>query len=347
MCRNHKHAEFRLAAKIIGFAILGLSICATAVVMAQDRKLLGYEELIPQKTFGGKQFWSDVYFFHGWHIQRHATTGHYRLLDAEERRYAWGTFAVCKAMLDKIREEQQLPPMRGKAVVVLHGLVRSHASMESIADYLRDKGDYAVFNFEYASTRLPIEQHAKDLASVLESLDGIEEINFVGHSLGNIVVRRYLYDHLDPKTGKPTDRRIRRMVMLGPPNQGSVMARALSENTLFGVNGQAGQELGIGWSTLSKKLATPPFEFGIIAGGKGDDEGYNPILGGDDDGTVRVESARLTGATDFLLLPVLHSFMMNEEVVQEHTLRFLQDGYFISEKVRQQIGPSPRVKEGE
>lgn len=342
MCRNHKHAEFRPAVKYVGFAILGLAIGATAVAMAQDRALLGYEELIPQKTFGGKQFWSDVYFFHGWHIQRHASTGHYRLLDAQQRRHAWGTFAACKSTLERIREEQQLPPMRGKAVIVLHGLVRSHASMESIADYLRDKGDYTVFNVEYSSTRLPIETLAKDLASVVESLDGIEEINFVGHSLGNIVVRRYLHDHINPKTGKPTDRRIRRMVMLAPPNQGSVMARALSENTLFGVNGQAGQELGVGWDTLSKKLATPPFEFGIIAGGKGDDEGYNPILGGDDDGTVRVESARLTGATDFTLLPVVHSFIMNDEAVQERTLRFLQKGFFVSEQARQPIGPSPR-----
>ena len=326
-----------MRAKLIVLLGLWLSLFSTTAT-AQERKLLGYEEVVPQKTFGGKQFWSDVYFFHGWHIQRHSATRHYRLLDAEGKRYAWGTFDACKATLDKIRREQQLPPMRGRAVVVLHGLVRSHASMDLIADYLREKGGYAVFNVEYASTRLPVEEHAKNLASVLDSLDGIEEINFVGHSLGNIVVRRYLYDHLDPKTGKPTDRRIRRMVMIGPPNHGSVLARALSENTFFGVNGIAGQELGTGWKVLSRKLVTPPFEFGIIAGGKGDDEGYNPILGGDDDGTVRVESARLVGAADFTLLPVLHSFMMNDPTVQERTLRFLQKGFFTSEEERERVG---------
>ena len=36
------------------------------------------------KTGGGKQFWADVWFFHDWRIQRHALTGHYRLLDGNE-----------------------------------------------------------------------------------------------------------------------------------------------------------------------------------------------------------------------------------------------------------------------
>lgn len=309
----------------------------SAVAVAQERKLLGYEEIFPQPTFGGKQFWSDVHFFHGWHIQCHAVTGHYRLLDPEGRRHAWGTFEACKMKLDEIRQERGFAPMRGKAVVVLHGLIRSHESMDAIADYLREKGGYQVFNVEYASTQLPIADHAKNLASVLESLKGIEEINFVAHSLGNIVVRRYLYDHLDPKSGKPADRRIRRMVMLGPPNHGSVLARAFSDSTVFGVNGIAGQELGVGWQVLSQKLVTPPLEFGIIAGGKGDDEGFNPLLNGDDDGTVRVESTRLQGAADFLLLPVLHSFMMNDFEIQERTLQFLKKGYFTTEEARQPI----------
>ncbi|MGD9128115.1 MAG: alpha/beta hydrolase [Planctomycetia bacterium] len=314
-------------------------VIPTIFVMAraQDRKRLGYEDLIPQSTLGGKQFWNDVHFFHGWHIQRNAVTGHYRLLDAEEKRHAWGTFEGCKKKLDEVRKEENLPPMKGKAVIILHGLVRSHKAMESIADYLRDEGGYKIINVEYASTQHSTEENAQTLASVIESLDGIEEINFIGHSLGNIVVRRYLHDHIDPKTGKPTDKRIRRMVMLGPPNHGSMIAKALADNTIFSVNGRTGQELGKDWDELDKNLATPPFEFGIIAGGKGDGEGYNPVLPGDDDGTIRIETARLRGATDFSRVPVLHSFLMNDKKVQEQTLRFLQHGYFKTEKERQPI----------
>ena len=285
--------------------------------------MFGHEKLLPKKTLGGKQFWSDQFFFHGWHIQRNAVTGHCRLLDGDGKRYAWGTFEACKVKLDNIRQERRLGPMSGRAVVLLHGLIRSHASMAAMAGYLREKGHYTVFNVEYPSTQLSIEEHAKNLAALLESLDGIEEINFVCHSLGNIVVRRYLYGHLDPKTGKPTDTRIRRMVMIGPPNHGSNMADKLSGNQLFRLSGTAGQELGAGWKVLSQKLVTPPLEFAIIAGGKGDDKGYNPFLRGDDDGTVRVESARLAGASDFTIVPLLHSFLMKNPKVQERTLRFL------------------------
>ena len=51
-------------------------------------------------------------------------------------------------------------------------------------------------------------------------LDGIAEINFVGHSMGNIVIRHYLGD----EAGKKPDGRLRRFVMLGPPNHEAYLA---------------------------------------------------------------------------------------------------------------------------
>ena len=87
----------------------------------------------------------------------------------------------------------------------------------------------------------------------------------------------------------------------------------MADNVLFKeIAGEAGQQLGRDWAELGRKLATPAFEFGIIAGGKGDDRGYNPLLPGDNDGTISVETARLAGARDFAVLPVLHSFVMDD-----------------------------------
>ncbi len=84
-------------------------------------------------------------------------------------------------------------------------------------------------------------------------------------------------------------------------------------------------------------MATPDFEFAIIAGGKNNDKGYNPLLRGDNDGAVPVETARLAGARDFAVLPILHTFIMNDKRVQEYTLRFLREGYFISDAERHSI----------
>ena len=86
---------------------------------------------------------------------------------------------------------------------------------------------------------------------------------------------------------------------------------------------------------------TPKFEFGIIAGGKNGPKGYNPMLQGDNDGVIGVETAKLDGARDLVVVPVLHSFIMDDAKVQEYVLRFMQHGCFVSEKERHPLAKRP------
>jgi pimeloyl-ACP methyl ester carboxylesterase len=299
----------------------------------------------PLPTMGGKQFWADELFFHQWRIQRNVFTDRCRLLDEGNWRYASGDYNQCLAALEQIKQERHLPPMKGKAVVVLHGLGRTRASMDSLCQYLHEQGGYEVFNVEYPSTQSDMADHARSLRHIVNNLYGIEEINFVGHSMGNIVVRHYLGDlaRQDPTKQSPNaaaaDRhakaRFGRFVMLAPPNQGALLAETFADNILFKeIAGDAGQQLGRDWPELEKRLATPGFEFGIIAGGKGNDKGYNPILVGDNDGVISIETTKLPGAADFVRLPLLHSFVMNDAKVHEYVLRFLKHGYFISKDER-------------
>ena len=264
----------------------------------------GHVELVPMPTMGGKQFWSDELFFHQWRIQRNVLTGHCRLLDGRDFRHAWGTYGECEAALDCIQRDRHLPKMHGRAVVVLHGLVRSRSSMDSLCVCLQ-KGGYHVFNVEYPSTQQDIGQIAKSLRHIIDHLDGIDEINFVGHSMGNIVIRHYLGDLASERAGQGKTRRagksslprFGRCVMLGPPNQGARLAEVFADNGLFRqIAGDAGQQLGVNWPQLEKRLATPAFEFGIIAGGRGGPKGWNPMLAGDNDGVISVETAKLDGA---------------------------------------------------
>jgi pimeloyl-ACP methyl ester carboxylesterase len=311
---------------------------------------------LPMPTLGGKQFWADELHFHHWRIQRNVFNEQCRLLDGRNMRYASGTYDECLAVLERIKRDRHLPPMKGKAVVVLHGLGRSRASMDSLCRYLHDKGHYEIFNIEYPSTRSDMAQHARTLRHLINHLDGIEEINFVAHSMGNIVIRHYLGDleRQDPAkqsaNAAAADRRAKmrfgRFVMLGPPNQGALLAETFADNVLFKeIAGDAGQQLGRDWPDLEKRLATPSFQFGIIAGGKGNDKGYNPILAGDNDGVISIETAKLAGAHDFARLPMLHSFMMDNPKVQQYVLRFLQHGYFISAAERRPLEKSKRPHE--
>ena len=290
-------------------------------------------------TLGGKQFWADELFFHGWHIQRNVFTNHFRLLDGSHLRHAWGTFDECRNKLDEIKKRRGLPPMQSPAVIVLHGLFRSASSMNRICRYLREAGGYTVFNVNYPTTRGSVADHARSLARIIENLDGIGELNFVGHSLGNLVVRHYLADHTREKLGLRPDVPIKRIVMLGPPNQGAQIAEALGAVGLFHVvAGASGSQLAREWEVLEENLATPACEFGILAGGRGG-RGYNPLLKGDNDLVISVETARLAGAADFAVLPVIHTLMMDDRTVQEYTLRFLKHGYFVSAQACQPIEP--------
>lgn len=283
-------------------------------------------------TLGGMQFWGDVCYFQGFRIQRHVFTGHFRLLDKNNRRYQSGTIEDCVKSLQQIRAAHDLKPDTGHAVIYLHGIGRSSRSMRPIQDAMPKDG-FVHVPFEYPSTRVPIEQAAGDLHSLIESLTDVSKISFVAHSMGGLVVRRYLQDHSDP--------RIHRMVMLGTPNSGAELADMLKRNMIFQtVYGPAGQELVTDPGGTIGTLPTPTFEFGVIAGGKGDARGFNPLLPGDDDGTVTITSARLAGASDFLRIPKIHSFLMSDETAIAAVKCFLEHGRFSMER-----DPAPIVKE--
>jgi pimeloyl-ACP methyl ester carboxylesterase len=292
-------------------------------------------------TFGGRQFWTDELIFHEWRIQRHAMSGHYRLLDERNVRRAWGTFEDCAGELAREKTERALAPLKPRVVILLHGLVRSRESMERLSDYLREHGDFSVLNMSYASTRGKLADHAAALGKVVRHLEGVEEVHFVGHSMGNLVVRHYLHDRSQLEGSESGLPRIGRIVMLAPPNNGAEMARRFQDYTLFQVVwGVSGGELATDWVEIAPRLAIPSGEFGIIAGGRGDENGRSPLIAGDDDFIVGVEETRLPGAADFRVLPVLHGSIMADPKVHECTLKFLQAGCFDSPQTRQPI-PSP------
>ena len=276
------------------------------------------------KTGGGIQFWTDHIHRKGYRIQQNALTGHWRLLDPQNVRVSWGTRKTCDAALDKACPAlaESDPPRH--VVVLLHGLMRTRGSMKSLEQKFNDESFPDVIRFSYASTRAPIADHAQALRDVLEHYPANTQFSFVGHSMGNIVVRHLLGD-LREQDSTGLLGRCRSMVMLGPPNQGAVIAKRLSRTGVFGwVTGQGAMELGPKWEALEKKLATPDFPFAIIAGDVSEQTIQNPLVDGSSDLVVSVEEAQLDGAQWLKTVPVLHSFLMNNESVQTMTIDFIK-----------------------
>jgi hypothetical protein len=291
----------------------------------------------PSATLGGTQFWTDELVQGEWRIQQNVLTGHYRLLDDSDFRRAWGTFDECQTKLDELKTTESLPAVSGRVVITLHGLGRSRDHMQEVGEYLAEHGDFTWINVSYASTRRSLDEHAQSLAHVLSHLSGATEIDFVCHSLGNLVVRRYLGEAARPEPRWQTDPRIRRMVMLGPPNNGAHLAQLFAENQLFAVVcGPSGKQLACTWEEAQKLLGVPK-EFAIIAGGLGDARGLNPLIPGDDDLVLTVEETKLPGASDFRVVPVKHGSMVRDPRVHELVLSFLEHGCFTTESDRKRI----------
>jgi hypothetical protein len=273
----------------------------------------------PFRVLGGAQYWNDVQILGGWRIQRNVLTGHHRLLDNADLRQCWGDLSACQTQLKAARAAGRAIPARGEVVVVLHGLASGRWAMRPLGDHLRNAG-FEVVDVGYSTTSGRVADHAATLARVIQGLPEAESLHFVAHSLGNLVVRRYLADEAGAPRKKKPKPRLGRMVMLAPPNQGSAKALSWSENALVV------KEMGPGWKELEPRLATPSFEFAIIAGGLGDEQGLNPSILGDDDGTLAVEETRLAGAKEHLVVPSPHSLLVYREDVLNFTTNFLRHG---------------------
>jgi hypothetical protein len=224
-------------------------------------------------------------------------------------------------MAQEAPESQAGQESVAECVILLHGLARTSRSMEELQQKLGDAG-YQVVNASYDSRHQPIETLARNVvpAATAQCAAGAR-INFVTHSLGGILVRFYLsesgLDHLG------------RVVMLGPPNQGSEAVDALANMPGFAaLNGPAGLQLGTGPDSIPNRLPPANFEVGIIAGSRSINLFLSMLIPGADDGKVSIERAKLAGMTDFLVVSHTHPMMMDSDDVIEQVIFFLRHGRF-------------------
>jgi triacylglycerol lipase len=207
------------------------------------------------------------------------------------------------------------------SVILLHGILNKPIVMDRLVRTLK-KEEYGVYNWGYPSSGGLIEDHSKRLAEFIRKLPADRPIHFVGFSQGAIIIRYTLTHQAIPNAG--------RFVMIAPPNHGCEIAEEFYKYAWFrGLYGDKSiKQLFVKQNDFLKTVGIPAQEFGIIAGGKGDDKGFSSRIPGDDDGTISVASSRLEGSRDFILLPHMHTPLVWSADTARQAIYFLNHGVF-------------------
>ncbi|MDX1406253.1 MAG: alpha/beta fold hydrolase [Woeseiaceae bacterium] len=214
-----------------------------------------------------------------------------------------------------------------ECVVLLHGLNRSWRTMDKMAASLQQDG-FSTANVDYPSSTMRIEELAPLVVN--EGLrqcrqTGATTVHFVTHSMGGILVRYVQAQEPIPDLG--------RVVMLGPPNQGSEVIDVTRDwPGIEMISGESGLQLGTDEESIPSQLGPVDFELGIIAG----TGTTNPFMSAlmlpdEDDGKVTVARTRVEGMDDFTVVPDSHFAMMKSDSVIAATSRFLRTGSFEAE----------------
>lgn len=203
-------------------------------------------------------------------------------------------------------------------VVLLHGLWRSKLSMAWPLYRVRQAGFTAVA-MTYPSRSAPIEGLSDFVARRLPPAPG-GRIHFVTHSLGGLVVRHLARTQPAVPVG--------RVVMIGPPNQGSRLARHLARSrAMRRLAGPIGPLLASPPDEIARVLGPVDFELGVIAG----DVRRSVLAGwlaGPSDGRLLIPETQIAGMRDFVAVRRGHALLMNDARTIDQTIHFLRHGAF-------------------
>ncbi|MGI3031935.1 triacylglycerol lipase [Vibrio diabolicus] len=201
-------------------------------------------------------------------------------------------------------------------IIILHGLYMHGLVMQPLSQKLRKLG--------YETQVLSYNTVAIDESSLFDSID--HSLNpltanvLVGHSLGGLMIKRYLANR------KPTTSLISHVVAIGSPLKGASIVGRIQDLGLGAILGNSPHH---GLNRHNDAWAFPQ-KLGSIAGTM--PIGARPLLIRNDntmsDGTVTVEETRLDGMQDHIEVKQTHTSLIYNTFVPQQIDHFIRTDYF-------------------
>ena len=203
-----------------------------------------------------------------------------------------------------------------KAVFLIHGWGVRAVAMARLASALADEG-FTVFNYDYPTSKRSIGEHADIFLTLYRPVlnsDNPAEVYFVTHSMGGILLRAAL-----ARMNEAECRHVEAIVMLGPPNRGSILAYFGKSRVARDINASLA-DMTPSPDSFVRNIPPPPFlpPVGIVAAQY--------------DGKVAVSSTLLPDGQpcERIIVPCTHPGLRNPKYTIEPILRFFRSKSFLS-----------------
>ncbi len=192
-------------------------------------------------------------------------------------------------------------------MLLVHGLWRTPLSFLLMVRRLRGWG-YQTKQFGYAAVTQEYDAIVCRLVSRLERLAADGPYAVIGHSLGGVLLRSAL-----ARVGGPAPQHL---VMLGTPNRPPRLAQVFGVHWVYRrIMGECGVNLSS--PLFYAGLPLPDVPYTIVAGTAGPTGRWSPFGDAPNDGIVAVSETRIRDEDALVVLPVTHTFMMNNARVHE------------------------------
>lgn len=199
-------------------------------------------------------------------------------------------------------------------VLLVHGLGRTPLSLAPLSRTLRRAGHEPI-SFGYAAFAQPYDRIRARLVDRLRELADGDPVGLIGHSLGGLLLRHALADVADLK--------VHHLVMLGTPNHSPRRARLAMQWLPWRLFARScGRVLAT--PDAFQHIPAPRVPYTVIAGTGGPRVLARPFGSEPHDGFVAVNETRISENDDLRLLPVGHTFMMNDRRLHEMVVEILK-----------------------